>query len=104
MIDWVIAHGLVVRSDLPIPEWLFGWGAALVLIVSFAALAVLWPQPRLQEERWRPLPWGIGRVLASTPVEIVCGAIGVFLLGSRSTQASRAARWPPTTSRPPSST
>ncbi len=81
MIDWVIAHGLVVRSDLPIPEWLFGWGAALVLIVSFAALAVLWPQPRLQEARWRPLPWGIGRVLASTPVGIVCGAIGVLLFG-----------------------
>jgi hypothetical protein len=81
MIDWVIAHGLVVRSDLPIPEWLFGWGAAVVLLVSFAALAVLWPQPRLQDEHWRPLPWGTGRVIASLPVDIVCGAIGVFLLG-----------------------
>jgi hypothetical protein len=81
MIDWVIAHGLVVRSDLPIPEWLFGWGAAIVLLLSFAALAVLWPQPRLQDERWRPLPWGVGRALASRPVEIVCGAIGVLLLG-----------------------
>jgi hypothetical protein len=80
MIEWVIAHGLVVRSDLPIPEWLFGWAAALVLVVSFAALAVLWPQPRLQEEGWRPLPWRVGRVFGSAPVEIVCGAIGTFLL------------------------
>jgi hypothetical protein len=81
MIDWLIAHGLVVRSDLPIPEWLFGWGAAVVLLVSFAALAVLWPEPRLQEARWRPLPGGVGKVLASRPLEIVTGAIGVLLLG-----------------------
>jgi hypothetical protein len=76
-----IAHGLVVKSDLPIPEWLFGWAAAMVLIVSFVALAALWPEPRLQMEGWRPLPRGIGKVIASRPVEIVCGAIGVFLLG-----------------------
>src|SRR4051812_29344262 len=81
MIDWLIAHGLVVRSDLPIPEWLFGWGAAIVLLVSFAGLAVLWPEPRLQQERWRPLPGAVGKVIASRPVEVVCGAIGVFLLG-----------------------
>jgi hypothetical protein len=77
---WLIAHGISVRSDLPIPEWLFGWAATMVLVVSFVALAVLWPTPRLQERTWRPLPGGIGRVLASRPVEIVCGAIGVFLL------------------------
>jgi hypothetical protein len=76
-----IAHGLVVRSDLPIPEWLFGWAAAMVLVVSFVALAVLWPDPRLQEEGWRALPEGFGRVLTSRPVEIACGAVGVFLLG-----------------------
>jgi hypothetical protein len=76
-----IAHGLVVKSDLPIPEWLFGWAAAMVLIVSFVALAALWPEPRLQMEGWRPLPRGIGRVIASRPVEILCGAIGAFLLG-----------------------
>jgi len=35
------AHGIVQRSNLPIPEWLFGWAAALVLVVSFAALAAL---------------------------------------------------------------
>ena len=77
----LIAHGLVSRSDLPIPEWLFGWAAAMVLVVSFVALAVLWPEPRLHEERWRPLPRGIGRLIAGRPVQIVCGAIGVFLLG-----------------------
>ena len=75
------AHGLVARSDLPIPAWLFGWAAAMVLVVSFVALAVLWPEPKLQHERWRPLPGALGRLLGSRPVEIGCGAIGVFLLG-----------------------
>lgn len=75
------AHGLVGRSDLPIPEWLFGWAAAMVLVVSFVALAVLWPEPRLERERWRPLPGELGRVLGSRVVEVLCGAIGVFLLG-----------------------
>ncbi len=78
---FLIGHGISVRSDLPIPEWLFGWAAAMVLVVSFVALAVLWPEPRLQKPTWRPLPGGIGRVLASRPVEIICGTIGVFLLG-----------------------
>jgi hypothetical protein len=68
-----IAHGLVGRTDLPIPAWLFGWGAAVVLVVSFVALAVLWPQPRLERARER-------RVLHLPAwLEIPCGLIGVAL-------------------------
>ena len=73
------AGDLLGRSDLPIPEWLFGWAAAMVLVISFVALAVLWPEPKLERSSWRPLPGG--RVIASRAVEIVCGAIGVALLG-----------------------
>jgi hypothetical protein len=76
----VFAHGLVQRSSLPIPEWLFGWAAAIVLCVSFVALAVLWPRPRLEDPRWRPLPGGIGRALGSRGLEVAGGAIGVALL------------------------
>ena len=68
------------RSSLPIPEWLFGWAAAAVLCVSFVALAALWPRPRLEHPGWRPLPGGIGRVLGSRAVEVLCGVIGVMLL------------------------
>jgi hypothetical protein len=75
-----IAHGIVQRANLPIPEWLFGWAAAIVLVVSFAGLAVLWPTPRLQDPGWRALPGGIGRVLGSRPVEALCAALGVGLL------------------------
>jgi hypothetical protein len=76
-----IAHGIVGRSDLPIPEWLFGWAAAVVLVVSFVALAVLWPEPRLQDGGFRPLPGWMSRAIASRVVDVACGAIGVFLLG-----------------------
>jgi hypothetical protein len=69
-----LAHGLVGRQDLPIPRWLFGWGAAAVLIVSFVALAVLWPKPRLEDPEEKRL--------ASLPrfLDPLCGAIGVALL------------------------
>ena len=69
------AHGIVQRTNLPIPEWLFGWAAALVLVVSFVGLAVLWPAPRLQEPPWRQLPGALG----SRAVEAACSAIGVAL-------------------------
>src|SRR3954463_720752 len=74
------AHGLIQRANLPIPEWLFGGAAAVVLVVSFAALALLWPQPRIEGSNgWRPLA-GVGRVLGGTAVESACQALGVILL------------------------
>jgi len=78
--DSAHAHGLVQRANLPIPEWLFGWAAAVVLVVSFAALGLMWSRPRLERDEWRPLPGGIGRLLGSRPVEVACGAIGVAAL------------------------
>ena len=70
----VFAHGIVGRADLPIPEELFGVAAAAVLVVSFAALAALWSQPRL--ERWPH------RRLVRLPVavDVVLGAVGVLAL------------------------
>ena len=44
----VLAHGVGGRSDLPIPEWQAAWGAALALVLSFAALGLLWHHPRLR--------------------------------------------------------
>lgn len=73
-----LAHGLVGRADLPIPDWLFTWGATAVLVVSFVALATLWPEPRLQRPRLRPIPYGDR--LTSRPAEIAAGTIGVALL------------------------
>jgi hypothetical protein len=70
------AHGLVGRADLPIPSWLFGWAAAIVLAASFAALATLWPKPRLQhvDERllFRMPRW----------VDPLCGAAGIAIFAA----------------------
>jgi hypothetical protein len=74
------AHGLAQRSNLPIPDWLFGWAATIVLVASFAALAALWPTPRLEQPSWRPLPGNLGSVLGSRTVDWICRAIGVALL------------------------
>jgi hypothetical protein len=77
------AHGgPVQRTPLPIPDWLFGWGAATVLVISFAALALMWPKPKYEKPSWRPLPLGLGRALTSRAVEVVCGVIGVALLAT----------------------
>ncbi|MFL5910025.1 MAG: fenitrothion hydrolase [Gaiellaceae bacterium] len=67
------AHGLQGRADLPIPSWLFGWAAALVLAASFAALATLWPRPRLQKVEERPLFRMPGWI------DPVCGALGIAI-------------------------
>jgi hypothetical protein len=68
------AHGLVGKQDLPIPRWLFAWAAAAVLVVSFVALATMWPKPVMQTEE-------AGRRILRVPpwAEPVCGAIGVAI-------------------------
>lgn len=68
-----LAHGIGGRSDLPIPRWLFAWAAAVVLIISFVALATLWPKPRLEHAR--------ERVVLRFPriLDPICGAIGIAL-------------------------
>jgi hypothetical protein len=71
----VIAHGLVGRADLPVPEGLFIAAAAVVLVASFLALALLWSRPRLQawpERRLIRLP---------AAVDVVLGALGVLVFG-----------------------
>ncbi len=43
-----MAHGIGGRLDLPVPLSYFVVGAGVVLVITFVALAVLWPEPRLQ--------------------------------------------------------
>lgn len=74
--DAASAHGLVGRADLPIPEWLFVWGAATVLVISFVALAVLWRTPQLEGGSERRL------VRIPRAIEIAAGAIGFLLFAA----------------------
>lgn len=73
------AHGLGGTRNLPIPEWLFAWAAAIVLVVSFVALTVLWPRPRLAA-------LAVGRSVAVPAAlriggRIVLGVLGVAIWG-----------------------
>jgi hypothetical protein len=78
-----LAHGLLIgRQDLPIPAWLFAWGASVVLIVSFVALSVAWRDSKFSSDRWRPVSERLSRPLTGLGAEILTGAIGVFLLGA----------------------
>jgi hypothetical protein len=75
------AHGLVGRADLPIPPWLFGWAAAVVLIVSFVGLAALWKTPQLEEYNgFRPLPESLSSAVVNTATQSVAALVGVALL------------------------
>ena len=65
------AHGLVGKQDLPIPAWLFTWGAAAVLVVSFVGLAALWATPRLQSVQERHV------VTIPRVFEVLAGLIGI---------------------------
>jgi len=69
----LFAHGIVGRADLPLPQTLFWAAAALVLVVSFVALALGWSKPRLVEMR--------GNVLFSFPLagELLLGLIGTLI-------------------------
>jgi hypothetical protein len=65
------AHGIVGRADLPIPEEYFAVAAAIVLVVSFAALAAGWSSPRLEAPVQRRL------VHLPRAVDVVAGVVGV---------------------------
>src|SRR6266545_6892619 len=74
------AHALVGRADLPIPAWLFAWGASLVLIASFAALSVAWRTARFEEQGWRPVSHGISTLVVNPVTKALAGVIGVLFL------------------------
>lgn len=78
-VEVVLAHGIGQVKDLPVPGWLFYYGAALVLVLSFVALGVLWTRPKLESAREWPLPVGLQRALLSPLVRVVLGALSVAL-------------------------
>ena len=77
----MLAHGLSGVKDLPLPDWLFFWGGAVVLVVSFLALAVLWERPQLDKRAsGRPLPLGLERFLRSRALHTLLGLLSAGLL------------------------
>jgi uncharacterized membrane protein YphA (DoxX/SURF4 family) len=81
-VSWLpFAHALASRQDLPVPAWLFAWAASIVLIASFFALSAGWREPKFEDEHRRPLGERLSDALLSLPAQVLCGALGVFLLG-----------------------
>jgi len=76
-----LAHGIGGVRDLPVPTWLFFWGAAVVLVVSFLALGALWKRPLLSTRtEGRPVTDGFSRVVLSTAVRVILQTASVGLL------------------------
>jgi hypothetical protein len=76
------AHAFEIgRADVPIPIWLFIWGAAAVLVASFVALSIGWRTARLEREQWRPLSQAVSQMVINPITEVLCGVAGVALLG-----------------------
>jgi hypothetical protein len=77
----LLAHGIGVVRDLPIPAAYFFVGAAVVLVASFVLLFYLWRRPLLEAHAdGRGLPHAISAVVLSQVVRVVLGAISAGLL------------------------
>jgi hypothetical protein len=69
-----LAHGIGSVTDPPIPQWLAYYGAAAVLVLSFAALGALWRTPLLERDRFRRLLY-----VPRTALRVLLGAVGLAL-------------------------
>ncbi|MGN6246133.1 MAG: hypothetical protein ACTHQ3_20985 [Motilibacteraceae bacterium] len=77
----VLAHGIGGRQDLPIPFSYALTGAAVAIVVSFAALGFLWKQPRLRgDEAGRPVP-GLERFADAPATRVALRVLGLMLTG-----------------------
>ena len=76
------AHGIGTGvGESPLPPWLMYFGAATVLVVSFAALGVLWTRPVLAlVAAGRPIGAAISRVLLSPVLTTVLRVVSVAVL------------------------
>ena len=77
----IIAHGIGGVKDLPIPGWMFLWGAAVVLVLSFLAFGVLWRRPVLEAKSdGKPLPRAVSALVTAQALEILLGFLSSGLL------------------------
>ena len=77
----LLAHGLGGVRDLPVPATFFYTTAAIVLVVSFVLLGLLWKRPLLERHgHGHPLPDVVQAVVFSQVLRVVLGAASVFVL------------------------
>ena len=75
-----LAHGIGGVRDLPVPESFFFTTAAIVLVVSFVLLGLLWKRPLLEAHAdGRRLPARLGAVLLSGTLRVALQVVSVAL-------------------------
>src|SRR4249920_1998297 len=78
----LLAHGIGGVRDLPVPESFFFTTAAIVLVVSFVLLGLLWKRPLLEAHAdGRALPGSLSRILLSRPLRLLLQVVSVGLFG-----------------------
>src|SRR5262245_29807882 len=75
----VLAHGLGGRQDLPIPLSFLLAGAALAVLVSFAALGVMWRRSRFRGAAGRTVPAPVERLADHRGTRAVLRLLGLAL-------------------------
>lgn len=76
----ILAHGVAGRTDLPLPIWLFAYGAGSALVISFVTLHILWRKPRLDSDALgSPAPSFLER--ASKPAAFITRLFGLVMFG-----------------------
>ncbi len=81
----VLAHGIGSRTDLPVPMTLAASAAATAVLISFAALGLLWPTSRLRgDDAGRALPAALQRGLDAPAtrwtLRLVALAVSAFIV------------------------
>lgn len=78
----LVAHGIGGRADLPLPLWLFAYGAGFAVLISFVALGAFWRRARLErvEGAALPAPPRAARVVAEVAVRLVGLAAFAFVV------------------------
>ncbi|WP_104524710.1 hypothetical protein [Blastococcus atacamensis] len=78
----LLAHGVGSRTDLPIPLGLALYGAGAAILISFAALLLLWRSPKLGGPgSGRPLPPAVQRFVESAATRRALQGMALVLLG-----------------------
>lgn len=78
------AHGIGGRSDLPLPLEVFLVGGGAILVVTFVALSLLWPETRWQNPpRGRVLMRRVPRWLSGALVSVgIAGLVAIIVTGT----------------------